>query len=414
MQREGTARRSYGSGSIFEARGAWYGKWRVGDRQVKRKLGPKREPGSRDGLTRKQAEAALRRLMGEVVAIAPEQRLTFQEAGERYLHHVEHVMQRKRATVQDYRIFLDRHLGPHFGSKPLDRIAADDVLAFFTRQARAGHAANSIRNRVNFAHSVFAFAQKRGWCNTNPVALCDRPRTGKTDPDIRYLNREELDALLRAVPADQPLGEMEAVLYLTAAMTGLRQGELIALRWRDVDWLASLIRVRRSYTRRQWGTPKSRRSSRAVPLADRVAADLERHFQRSAYQHDDDLVFCHPETGGPYDASKLRKRFKRAVERAGVRPVRFHDLRHTFGTQMAAVGTPMRTLQEWMGHADFATTLIYADFAPDPARGAALVAAAFGDAGTNPGTNASETGTNSEEEDRLYSAESGRSRTRLS
>jgi integrase len=60
----------------------------------------------------------------------------------------------------------------------------------------------------------------------------------------------------------------------------------------------------------------------------------------------------------------VRKRFKSAVGTAGVRPVRFHDLRHTFGTRMAGVGVPMRTLQEWMGHRDFKTTLIYADYSP--------------------------------------------------
>lgn len=100
-------------------------------------------------------------------------------------------------------------------------------------------------------------------------------------------------------------------------------------------------------------------------MTDRVAVEVEAHFKASAYQADDDLVFCHPATGRPYDASKMRKRFKAALKRAELRPVRFHDLRHTFGTRMAAAGAPLRTLQEWMGHRDYATTAIYADFAPD-------------------------------------------------
>ena len=94
-------------------------------------------------------------------------------------------------------------------------------------------------------------------------------------------------------------------------------------------------------------------------MADRVAAELERHFQQSAYTHDDDLVFCHPQTGRPYDASKSRVRFKAALKRAGLRELRFHDLRHTYGTLMAAAGTPLRTLQGWMGHRDYKTTEIY-------------------------------------------------------
>jgi hypothetical protein len=75
-------------------------------------------------------------------------------------------------------------------------------------------------------------------------------------------------------------------------------------------------------------------------------------------------VFAHPDTGRPLDRSKVRKRFKAAVKRAGVREVRYHDLRHSFGTAMAGAGVPMRTLKEWLGHRDFATTLIYSDYAP--------------------------------------------------
>jgi integrase len=168
------------------------------------------------------------------------------------------------------------------------------------------------------------------------------------------------------------------VLYLTAAMTGLRQGELIALRWRDIDWVAAKVRVRRNLVRGQYGTPKSRRSSRAVPMGTRVAAELRGHQLRAAYRDDDDLVFGHPQLGTPLDRSKVRKRFLAAVRRAGVRDaVRFHDLRHTFGTRMAAAGVPLRTLQEWMGHRDIKTTQIYADYQPSPTE-QQLVDRAFG------------------------------------
>jgi integrase len=185
-----------------------------------------------------------------------------------------------------------------------------------------------------------------------------------SDPDIRFLRVEEIEALLRAVPEDD-VGRVERILYLTAATTGMRQGELLALRWMDVDWSAGRIRVRRSYVRGEFGTPKSKRSSRSIPLARRLAGDLDRLHQSSGYQGDGDLVFGHPHTGSPLDRSRLLKRFKAAVRRAGVREIRFHDLRHTFGTQMAAQGVPMRTLQEMLGHRDFKTTLIYADYAPN-------------------------------------------------
>jgi integrase len=123
---------------------------------------------------------------------------------------------------------------------------------------------------------MFDYAEKRGWARANPVALADKPRIEPRDSDIRYLEIGELEALIGAVPDDE-LGAVERVLYRTAAMTGLRRGELLALRWRDVDWPSGLIRVRRNFTRGEFGTPKSPRSSRAVPLADVVAGELERH-----------------------------------------------------------------------------------------------------------------------------------------
>jgi len=401
-------RRVYGSGSLEEHRGAWYGRWRVNGRQVRRKVGRIREPGSSDGLTRKQAEMALRRLMAEVRVVAPEERTTFQEAGERYLHHLEHVKQRRPSTLQDYRIMLGKHLAPHFGSKPIDRIGPRDVEAYITAKSQRassgaqkskrgenGLSHKTIVNHLNFAHGVFAFAVKHGACTANPVAATDRPEAEPTDPDIRFLDLSELEALLRATrelectPAeghDEPdvRAPTDHALYLTAAMTGMREGELVALRWRDVDWSASVIRVRRSYTRGRLGTPKSKRSSRAVPMADRLGGELDRHFTRSLYRGDDHLVFCHPQTGEPYDASQIRKRFYAAMNAAGLGHrcgreggITFHSLRHTFGTRMAAAGVPMRTLQEWMGHRNLATTEIYADYAPDPAYGAAFAERAF-------------------------------------
>jgi integrase len=101
-----------------------------------------------------------------------------------------------------------------------------------------------------------------------------------------------------------------------------------------------------------------------VPLADRLGGELDALYRKSAFQADDDLVFGNPHTGTPLDGGALLRAFQRTLKGAGVRKVRFHDLRHTFGTRMAAAGVPMRTLQEWMGHRDLRTTLIYADYAP--------------------------------------------------
>jgi integrase len=365
---ETPTRRSYGTGSLFvradaSGREAWYGQWRLNARLVKRKVGPKRSAGAANGLTKAQAEKELRRLVAATVAAPTRERVTVAEAGRRHLEQLA-ALGRKRSTLMDYESALRVHLAPYFGTRAIDSLTAEDVERFVAAKRREGRAQKSVRNYAGFLHGICAFAVKRGWANVNPCAAVELPRAPDGEQDIRFLDVTELEALLRAAPRDH-LGLTEYALYLTTAMTGLRQGELLALRWRDVDWLAGRLRVRRSYVRGEFGTPKSRRGARAVPLADRVAAALEDHFRTSAYSGDDDLVFAHPQLGSPLDRSKVLKRFRAAAGRAGIRDaVRFHDLRHTFGTRMAAAGVPMRTLQEWLGHRDFKTTLIYADCAP--------------------------------------------------
>lgn len=381
-------RRSHGTGSLFEHNAAWYGKWRVDGRQIKRRIGPKRQPGTREGLTRSQAEARLRRIIEDTAATpAVVERITVQQAGDRLLAQLA-ALGRKRATVQSYESILRVHLAPHFADQALAKITRHDVEAFMGACRADGQSVKSTLNYLGLLHGIFEYALREEWVATNPCKLAAKPRADDTDPDIHYLDTADLEALIRAVPTDD-LGRVEAVMYLTAATTGMRQGELLALRWSDVDWSARRVRVRRNFVRGEYGTPKSKRSSRAVPLADRVAGQLDQLHQGSRYQADDDLVFAHPHTGKPIDRSKLLKRFKAALRRAGVRDVRFHDLRHTFGTRMAAHGVPMRALQEMMGHRDFKTTLIYADYAPS-AMESEWAEAAFGAPGTNPGTNLSE------------------------
>lgn len=382
MTGSGGRRRPAGTGSLFLRHGGWYGQWRSNGRLVKRKLGPKRSPGQADGLTRIQAEKRLRELMQSVRAPL-NGRLPFGEAGDLYVAHLESVLERKPSTIEDYRSMLRRHFAPFFRGRPLDSIDADQVVEYMRIKRAEGLTSKTIRNHIMFLHGVFVHAIKRGWAATNPVAAVDRPVGRGFASDVRFLTNEELNALIRSVPTDD-LGALERTLYLVAGMTGLRQGELIALRWRDVDWTAGVVRVRRSISRGRLGTPKSRYSSRAVPMADAVGRALDQHHRQTAFTGDDDLVFAHPQTGRPYDPSKMRRRFKQALRQAGLRDLRFHDLRHTFGTHMAMAGAPLRALQEWMGHRDYATTAIYADYAPDPSGGRRWATRAFDLNGSQP------------------------------
>ncbi len=400
------ARRSYGTGSLFvrrdaRGRGTWYGVWRVDGRRIKRTIGPKRPPGSREGLTRAQAERELRRRM-DVERAAPLARVTVADAGDRLIRHLE-ALGRKPTTLDTYRSSLRTHLVTHLGARSLDRIGPEHVEALVVAMRRSGRAPKTTVNALTLLHQIFEFGQRKGWCRANPCKDVDQPHVEEST-DIRFLDQAELEALLKAVRLEDPLGPTDRALYLTAAMTGLRQGELLGLRWRDVDWKAGRLRVRQNYVRGYWGTPKTKRGSRSVPMADRTAGELERHFQRSAYQADDHLVFAHPHTGNVLDHSDLGRRFKKALKAAGVRQARFNDLRHTFGTRMAAVGVPVRALQEWMGHRDFKTTLIYADYAPSAQEGELVDRAFRGDIG---GDNLSETENTAEALKQLGNGESG-------
>ncbi len=150
--------------------------------------------------------------------------------------------------------------------------------------------------------------------------------------------------------------EQDAAIFLTAAFTGLRQGELLALCWRDVDFERRIVRVHRTYKSGNGvDTPKSGRG-RAVPMADEVAQALARLGEREYFTEDDDLVFRGPR--GHVNAQKLGYRYKAALKRAGLRELRFHDMRHTFGT-IAINRADIVQVQAWMGHADLKTTQRY-------------------------------------------------------
>jgi integrase len=283
------------------------------------------------------------------------------------------------------------HISPRIGSKPVDRVTTAQVEAVAEQMLEAGLAPKSVRNLITFLHSVFEHAIDKGWAIENPVRRAARPkrrRSGDVDPDLQFLTLEELDKVLGAIPDEvitrEPaptrrsrrgpappvppdvLGPVIRVIVLVAASTGLRQSELLGLRWRDVDWEAQRIRVRNAFVRGEHsGEGKSDLSTRrSVPMADLVVAALKAWSERTPYRAPDDLVFAHPQTGRPVDRTKLSRRFKEACRDAEVRVIRFHDLRHTFATRLAASGQPLRFIQELLGHADAKTTQIYAHYAP--------------------------------------------------
>ena len=154
--------------------------------------------------------------------------------------------------------------------------------------------------------------------------------------------------------------EQDGAVFLTAAFAGLRLGELIGLRVGDVDFAGESIRVMGSVDPIAGrGTTKGGRG-RSVPMVPELAALLARLLEREHHRADDDPLF--PGQDGYLDGSALRRRFKAAQKAAGLRPIRLHDLRHTFGSLAGRMNVSTRELQEWLGHQDAKTTARYTHY----------------------------------------------------
>jgi len=364
------------SGHIFRVerkRGpVWYAKYRLPDgRQVQKRLGPAWTERGRPPVgcfTKRLAEEWLRDALDQArrgtLPGLVRTGATVADAAAEYLRYVEHDRARKPSTVAGYCWIIDAQILPVLGLRPIESVTTEDVEVWL---ASVGGRPSSRTKALVILHGIFERARRVHRLTINPVRDVERP-PHVVSGDIEVFSPEEVWALVRAAESEQ-----DAALFLTAAFTGLRMGELLALRWRDVDFAGSVVRVRASYAAGRLTTPKSGKV-RSIPLAPDVAEVLARLGSRERFTGDDDLVF--PGAAGEHlDGSALRRRFKAALGRAGLRALRFHDLRHTFGTRMIATAD-IRRVQEWMGHADVQTTMKYLHYAPR-AEDAALVARAF-------------------------------------
>jgi integrase len=291
--------------------------------------------------------------------------VTFAEAAAEWLRFIAEDRERKPSTLADYRNVLRSRLLPAFGDRPIESITAEDIETW--RRSLVGLSNRSKNKLLIQLHGIFRRAQTVWGVAVNPLARVEK-HPMRASGDIQVFSPEEVWALVRAAAS-----ELDAAIYLTAAFTGLRLGELLALHWRDVDFAGATIGVRASWAGGVLTTPKSGKV-RAVPLAPDAAGALAQLGRREHWTGDDDLVFA-GEAGGYLDGSALRRRYKAALAAAGLRPLRFHDLRHTFGTRMIAKAD-IRRVQEWMGHADIQTTMKYLHYAPHD-EDARLVAEAF-------------------------------------
>ena len=245
-----------------------------------------------------------------------------------------------------------------WGDRPVGSIGEGDVEERRETLVERGLAASTLNQHRAVIRGVFALAVARHGIATNPGLAFEwaKSRRGKSDA-ISFYRPDEVQLLARAAKDAQ-----DRAVFIVAAFTGLRLSELRALRWRSVDHEDSLVHVERGYTDDGGeNLPKSYRV-RSVPMIDQVAAVLTALRVRDHFTGDDDHVFVNT-VGGPIDGASLYRRYVKAGENAELRRLRFHDLRHSFGT-MAVREFPITDVQEWMGHADIATTRKYVHYAP--------------------------------------------------
>jgi integrase len=350
------------SGHVFKRKGkrgvVWYAKFRLPDgRQQKKRLGPAwtEKTAPPDGyFTKGKAEAHLDELLrqtrdGSLPGMVKTGK-TFADAAAEWLAYCENVRDCKPSTMRDYRNMV-RVLDREFGKRKIEAITTEDIDLWISGYG------GSNRTRQKYLvclGSIFKRAMKVYGLPRNPADLVERPRVRRA-AKIDVLRPEEVLALVRAAESDQ-----DAAIFHTAAFAGLRMGELLALRWRDVDFTRRTIHVRENWTQGETTTPKGG-TERAVPMAEEVAERLARLGQRQHFTTDDDLVFCTPR-GQHVGYKSLKERYRAALRAANLREdFRFHNLRHTFGSTVIR-HADSREVMEWMGHADLTTTRRYLAF----------------------------------------------------
>ncbi len=326
----------------------------------------------------------------------------FREVAEAYLRWLEDVKGARPSTLRQHRYDLGEPDAPYrrgqgrthgyvmraLGDRPAKAITTAEVEELLRTVADSGVTPRTVNRVRAVVSAVFNFGMRSSTFGLpqNPATAADRwrePRRGV----LVYYSPEEVEAVARGLSdglgrepprqrdqneraEDRQSGEAVRV----AAYAGIRLGELLAVRWRDVDWTGSALTVSRALSAGVEGPTKSGHVRR-VPLSDQAAAALERLSRREHFVGPDELVFAN-EMGRPLDGSALRRRYKRARDRAGLRPLRWHDLRHTFGSLLAANGIDLVTIKSAMGHADLKTTERYLHAKPSTEQ-AALFTAAF-------------------------------------
>jgi integrase/recombinase XerD len=248
----------------------------------------------------------------------------------------------KPATRYNYLQHIEA-LKDHFADRYIDEVRKTHIAEFVAQKKRDGLKTPTIRRYLATLSSLFSFAERSGWLNQNPLSRFDKRSLPEAQPRTRFLSRTEYRRLLSAAqPHLKPIIEM-------AVETGLRQGELLGLRWDQLDSDRREVRL----------VETKSNQPRVVPLSDRAVAI----FVVTAPIGNSPFVFTNPRTGQRY--RNLRQSFQKACSRAGISDFRWHDLRHTFASWHVQSGTDLYRLSRILGHSTLQMTTRYAHLATE-------------------------------------------------
>jgi integrase len=276
----------------------------------------------------------------------------------------------KQRTFENYEGVVRKHLVPVLGRIKLKALTPAHVQELYRCKMDSGLSSGSVRNIHATLHKALKQAVRWSLVPRNVTEATTAPRF--TKKEMQPLTPDHARTLLDAARGDR----FEA-LYVLAITTGLRRGELLGLRWQDVDLKRGYLQVRQQLIRTKKGlsftTPKGSKS-RSVKLTQRAVDALKSHRKRqledklrlAGLWEDADLVFT-TKKGTPFHPDSLTKRsFEPLMKRAGLPQIRFHDLRHTFATVLLAKGTHPKVVQEMLGHASISQTIdTYSHVLPD-------------------------------------------------
>jgi integrase len=261
------------------------------------------------------------------------------------------------STIEAYTRRLELHVLPRLGELRLGGIGVDEILGMIADLRRQGYAESTIATIMIPLSRMFGHAVRRDAIRFNPISKLDRserPRIGGRERPV--LNRLEIGRLLEAAEPRY------RTLLATAILSGLRQGELLGLHWRDINFDRELIHVRGALDRQRRDVPpKTPFALRDVVLTPALAQALQEHRRGSPFDGPDDYVFT-TRAGTPVYYAHLGPRaLDPALKRAGIEHIRWHDLRHTFASLLIAGGANITFVSRQLGHSSSQITLcVYA------------------------------------------------------